>query len=78
MVAIVKKRLVYAKSISEVAENNNAGVSMCSHDFICSLIDWVSLNYQISIKLFPDNDFCVDKITYRNREDLWGNAVGIS
>jgi hypothetical protein len=27
---IVKKRLVYAKSISEVAENNNAGVSMCS------------------------------------------------
>jgi hypothetical protein len=30
MVAIVKKRLVYAKSISEVAENNNAGVSMCS------------------------------------------------
>jgi hypothetical protein len=30
MVAIVKKRLVYAKSINEVAENNNAGVSMCS------------------------------------------------
>jgi hypothetical protein len=37
MVAIVKKRLVYAKSINEVAENNNAGVSMCSV-MICFLI----------------------------------------
>ena len=36
MVAMVKKRLVYANKISEVAENKSAGVSM---DSIISLLD---------------------------------------